>query len=389
MAGPDSSHVFYRLWSAEGRPLESAGFEAPDEATRRAATQHLQGSASPLRTIHPDGFEEGVRVGFAKASNGFVVEFGQSLDEIEELIAALRNGILVALPTVLLLGAPIGWFVARRALRSVEQVTSTALEIADGALDRRVPVGTRGDELDRLARTFNMMLDRIGALIAGMREVTDNLAHDLRTPLGRVRASAERAAARRATSEEWATFAGTTIEECDRMLEILNCTLEIAEAEAGAAQLKLEDVDLSLLVGEARDLFTTLAEDAGIGLELEAPAHCVVRADRSRVQRIVANLLDNALKYTPAGGRVSVMLRDEGRWVSIDVKDTGNGVAAEDLPRIFERFYRGDGSRTGRGSGLGLSLARAFARAHGGDLTAVSALGAGSVFTLQLKGSAR
>jgi heavy metal sensor kinase len=384
LAGPDSAVVFLRLWSADGAAA-AAGFAAPDAATREIAGAQRPGSHPTLRTVYPDGFEHGVRVGYAAASPEFVVEFGQTLEEDEELLGALRRGILVALPTLLLLGGPIGWFMARRALRGVGTVTRTALEIAGGAMDRRVPVGARGDELDRLASAFNGMLDRIEALIAGMRDVTDNLAHDLRTPLARIRASAERAATRGASSEEWSTLAATTTEECDRLLQILNSTLEIAEAQAGAAQLRLEDVDLADLVREGRDLFLTLAEDAGVALDVEAPERCVVRADRGRVQRIVANLVDNALKYTPRGGSVTIAVAEEEGGARVDVRDTGVGVAPGELPRIFERFYRGDGSRTGRGSGLGLSLARAFARAHGGDLTAVSAPGRGSTFTLRLR----
>jgi signal transduction histidine kinase len=385
LAGPDSLAVFLRLWPAAGPPVASAGFEAPDDEARRAVARQRADAGPTLLTLHPASFEHPVRVGYARTEAGLVVEFGQSLEEVERHLAALRNGMLGTLPIVILLGGPIGWFMARRALRGVGIVTRAALEIADGAMDRRVPVGSRDDELDRLALAFNTMLDRIGGLIDGMREMTDNLAHDLRTPLARVRASAERAAARTATREEWTTLAGTTIDECDRMLQILNGTLEIAEAQAGAAPLRIEDVDLAELLEQARDLFVTLAEDAGVTLELEAPRRCTARVDRSRVQRIVANLLDNAIKYTPAGGRISISLAEEGRWVRIDVKDTGIGVPAGDLPRIFERFYRVDGSRSGRGSGLGLSLARAFARAHGGDLTAASAPGRGSTFTLRLR----
>ena len=384
-AGPDSLTAFMRLWSAAGEPVAAIGFRDPDAAAREAVSGQLRGAEPSLRTIHPENFDHAVRVGYTRAEPGLVVEFGQSLEEVDELLGALRTGILFALPTVLLLGGPLGWFMARRALRGVDDVTGAALEIAGGALERRVPVGHHGDELDRLASAFNSMLDRIESLIDGMREVTDNLAHDLRTPLASIRASAERAATRGATAEEWSAFAATTTEECDRMLRIVNSTLEIAEAQAGAAQLALEEVDLAALVEEARDLFATLAEDSRVALAVEAAERCVTRADRSRVQRIVANLLDNALKYTPQGGRVTMSVVNEGPWVRLDVKDTGAGISAADLPRIFERFYRGDGSRTGPGSGLGLSLAQAFARAHGGDLTAASAPGSGSVFTLRLR----
>ncbi len=384
LAGPDSASVFLRLWSARARPVASAGFNTPNPEALRVVTEQLRRPDPAFLTVRPGGFEHEVRVVFAKVEPGFVVELGQSLAEVEDQLAALRNGILFALPVVLIFPGPVGWFMARRALRGVEVVTRTAQRIAEGALDRRVPLGSHDDEFDRLARAFNAMLDRIDALMAAMRDVTDNLAHDLRTPLARVRASAEHAAARGATPKEWAAFAETTTVECDRLLEILNGMLEIAEAQAGAARLTLEDVDLSKLLEDARDVFVTLAEDAGLTIELHAPERCVVRVDRSRVQRIVANLLDNAIKYTPAGGRVAITLADDRRWVRVDVSDTGVGVAAEELPRIFERFYRGDSSRTGLGSGLGLSLARAFARAHGGDVTAASTPGRGSVFTLRL-----
>ncbi len=385
LAAPDSFTVFLRLWTTHGEPTAGAGFATADPAARAAVLEQLRRLAPTLRTVRIERLDDEVRVGYANTESGFILEFGQSLHEVQELLAALRNGIFIALPAIVLLSGPIGWFMARRALRGVQIVTQTAMEIADGAIERRVPVGSHGDELDRLALAFNGMLDRIEALIGGMREVTDNLAHDLRTPLARIRASAERAASRGAPDDERTTFAGTTTEECDRLLQILNSSLEIAEAQAGAAPLQLEDVDLSKVVEEARDLFVTLAEDAGIALAVDAPERCPVRADRSRVQRIVANLLDNAIKYTPAGGQVTMALSTEGRWARLDVRDTGMGVSAEGLPRIFERFYRGDGSRTGHGSGLGLSLARAFARAHGGDLTAVSTLGSGSELTLRLK----
>ena len=384
-SGPDSTIAHLRLWSESAEVVASIGFaEADSGAILDVRAQGADGEHG-LRSLPRETGVAEVRVASGRTAANFILELGQSLGEVEALLAALRNGIFVALPTLLLLGGPIGWFMARRALRGVEVVTATALRIADGAIEERVPVGSHGDELDRLALAFNGMLDRIASLITGMREVTDNLAHDLRTPLARMRVAAERSATHAAGQEEGRALAGTMTEECDRMLQILNSTLEIAEAQAGATPLRLEGVDLSALAAEAIDLFTTLAEDAGVALRFEGVDHCIVRADRSRVQRIVGNLLDNALKFTGAGGTVTLRVTADGNWVTLDVQDTGIGVQPVQLPRIFERFFRGDGSRSGLGNGLGLSLARAFARAHGGDLTAVSTLGKGSVFTLRLR----
>ena len=385
LAGSDSASVLLRLWTPEGRALATAGFGAPDPLTLERVRAQRRGGKPHLFTVHQAPFEHAIRVGYATVASGQVVEFGQVLEDMEELLEALRVGMGIAWPAILLLSGPIGWFMARRALRGVGIVTRAALEIAAGDLDRRVPVGSRDDELDQLARAFNLMLDRIQALVGGMREVTDNLAHDLRTPLARMRAAAERAAVRQTTHEDWIALAGTTTEECDRLLQVLNDTLEIAEAQAGATQLNLEDVDLTALAHEAHELFLPLAEEAGLTLVLQAPERCVMTTDRSRVQRIVANLIDNALKYTPAGGHVTLSLTEEKSGVRLVVRDTGRGISARELSRIFERFYRGDASRSGRGSGLGLSLARAFARALGGELTVDSTPDQGSAFCLWLK----
>ncbi|MGH8656705.1 MAG: sensor histidine kinase [Gammaproteobacteria bacterium] len=233
---------------------------------------------------------------------GLVLEIGESLEKDEELIAALLRGFLIALPAVTLLGGPIGWFMARRALRGVQEVTQTATEIADGVLDRRVEVRSQGDELDTLARTFNMMLDRIQALIIGMREMTDNLAHDFRSPLGRIRASADITLTNGGSKAESEAMAATTTEECDRLLEMINTTLDIAEAESGAAKLKPTDIDLAELVRDALELFQPIAEDQQITITADLPDHCRIHGDRQRLQRMVANLLDNGLKYMPTGG---------------------------------------------------------------------------------------
>ncbi len=382
----EASAFFLRLWTPGGRQLMATdlsswtGLAAPSVEALESA-----GEEEPLlETFILPGREHRVRSIYGAIGPDVVLQIGESLEDDEAFLAALRNGFIAVLAAVILLGGPIGWFMARRALRGVEEVTRTALDIADGALDQRVRAGGRGDELDRLAHAFNTMLDRIQALILGMRDMTDNLAHDLRSPVARIRAAAEMALSSGGPGAECEKLAYDTIEECDRLLAMINTTLDIAEAESGAAKLSLTELDLVEVIGDALDLFQAIAEDKHIALSSDLPERCPVRGDIQRLQRVVANLLDNALKYTPAGGQVTVGLIDEGRGVKLSIADTGVGISAEELPRIFQRFYRCDWSRSQYGNGLGLSLALAFVRAHGGDITALSRPGAGSEFTVIL-----
>jgi signal transduction histidine kinase len=384
--GEEASHVFMRLWAPDGRELMATelsswtGLGNPLEVLAR-----VDSADEPiLATLALPGRADKVRIIYGTIAPGLVLEFGESLEEDEELIAALLTGFLIALAAVTLLGGPIGWFMARRALRGVQQITRTATEIANGALDRRVEVRSQDDELDRLARTFNTMVDRIQALVIGMREMTDNLAHDLRSPLGRIRAAAELSLTSGGSEAEAETMAATTTEECDRLLEMINTTLDIAEAESGAAKLKLTDIDLVELVGDALELFQAIAEDRQVTITADLPDHCRIHGDRQRLQRVVANLLDNGLKYMPTGGHVTIKLVAEGERVTLSIEDTGIGISADESARVFERFYRCDRSRSKQGNGLGLSVALAFVRAHGGDITVNSTPGRGSTFTVVL-----
>ncbi len=382
--GSGASQAFFRLWAPDGREILATdlsswpGLGEPLEVLAEVDDEPiLKTLALPRRT-------DKVRIVYGTIAPGLVLEIGESLEEDEELLAALLGGFLMTLAAVTLLGGPIGWFMARRALRGVQEVTRTATEIANGALDRRVEVLSQGDELDTLARTFNTMVDRIQALVIGMREMTDNLAHDLRSPLGRIRASAELCLTSGGSKAEAEAMAAATAEGCDRLLEIINTTLDIAEAESGAAKLRLTDIDLVELVGDALELFQAIAEDSQITIAADLPDDCRVHGDRQRLQRVVANLLDNALKYMPAGGRVTIRLIGEGERVWLSIADTGIGISPDESGRIFERFYRCDRSRSKQGNGLGLSLALAFVRAHGGDITVDSTPGRGSTFTVVL-----
>jgi signal transduction histidine kinase len=264
----------------------------------------------------------------------------------------------------------------------VEQVTRTAQRIADGRLAERVPVKPRGDEIDQLALTFNRMLDRIESLVTGIKEMTDNIAHDLKSPITRIRGQAEVALTSGGAPADLELMAASAVEECDRLLEMINTMLFISRTESGVAQPERQTVDVSALVDDACSLFLALAEEKQITLDWRAPPGIAMTGDTRMVQRMLGNLLDNAIKYTPQGGRVSVDVSRHGEaGVAIAVKDTGEGIRAEDLPHIFERFYRADPSRSLGGSGLGLSFARAVARAHGGDIHVESAPARGSTFT--------
>ena len=384
--GTDAKKGFFRLWTRDGRQLAATDLSfwpglvrAPAQAQRDID----DGGRPVFDTLELPSRNDRVRTITGIVGPGIVLEMGQSLEDDEEFVAAILHLFLLTLAVVLLFGGPIGWFMARRALRGVEEVTRVAREIADGSLDRRVPIGSQGEELDNLARTFNTMLDHIQALIIGMRGMSDNLAHDLRSPLARIRACAEMSLSNSEVRAQ-ESLAINTIEECDRLLEMLNTTLDIAEAESGAAKLNVSRVDLAEVVASACELFQTVAEDNRISLVTSVPQSCPFRGDRQRLQRVIANLLDNALKYTPAGGQVSIALVEEDERVLLTIEDTGVGISADDLPRIFQRFYRCDRSRSQHGNGLGLNLALAFVRAHGGDITVSSTQDVGSTFTVVL-----
>lgn len=228
------------------------------------------------------------------------------------------------------------------------------------------------------------MVERIQALILGMREMTDNIAHDMRSPLARIRTNAESALYSAKTVEDYRVSAADTLEECDRLLQMINTTLDVAEAEAGIAELDKKEIDISAMVQDACELFEPIAEDREIELTPRLESGTIVLGSPQQLQRMLANLLDNALKYTSSHGRVDVEISSDEKAVVVAISDTGVGISHAEQSHIFERFYRCDQSRSQPGFGLGLSFARAVARSHGGDLQVASWQGRGSVFTVTL-----
>lgn len=379
-----SSDYFARILAADGRVELGSDLRA----WRVALPGIPLGGLRPGELVYadvalPDARRQ-ARVLTGATESGRVVQVGLSLSDSMAFLRHFEHYGLLILFFMLSLGTLAGWALARKAMAGVESVTRAAERIADGHFSDRVKVAGEGSEIDHLVSTFNRMAEHVQNVMAEMRQVNDHIAHDLRSPLTRIRGLAESAAIHAAPGSDGAELAGSIVEECDRLAQMINTMLEIAEAEAGVQRLALAPVRADELVRQAVDLFAGMAEDRGIALSCSIASPERLNGDRRRLQRALANLIDNALKYTPDGGRVEVSLSRNGDRVEIAVRDSGPGIPPEELPNLFDRFYRGDRSRHLPGNGLGLSLARAVAHAHGGDIRVESGIGAGSTFTLSL-----
>ncbi len=383
------SKVFFRLLYASGVAFSSSNMSYWQEIgiDRNAIDQLLEGRSRVYETRLIPGRSDRVRIGYGTIGRGIVAQVGYAMEDDTAFIAIFKKIFLITMAALIVTAVLVGWFMARRALSGVEAVTRTARQISESDLSRRVPLMARHEEIDRLALTFNQMLDRIENLVVGIREMGDNIAHDLKSPLTRIRGMAEISLSGPSGKAEDTTLAGSTIEECDRLLDMINTMLFISKTDAGVGDLEMAPVDLADVVAGAVDLFAPLAEDKGLSLHCDTMPELMVRGDRRLLQRAVANLVDNAIKYTPPSGRVDIFgfhdMKDIER-INVSVRDNGLGIDASDLSKIFDRFFRCDQSRATDGAGLGLSLARVIARAHGGEVTAGSRPGQGSVFTLTL-----
>jgi heavy metal sensor kinase len=379
--------VFFRLLYPTGQAFSSSSMSYWKEiAVHRAALEKLLAEGKPVfETVDLKARREQIRILYALIGPGIILQVGQSTENYARITDAFRRTFVITMALLIGLAAGVGWFMARRAVSGVEAIRRTAQGISGGTLERRVPVRGRGDEIDQLAMTFNRMLDRIQALVNEIKEMGDNIAHDLKSPLTRIRGNAEVTLTTGKTLAEYEALAAGTVEECDRLLEMINTMLMISRAEAGVERPVREPIDLAALLKEACELFGSAAEDKGLTLTCSVPGRCDLAGDTRMIQRMIANLIDNAIKYTDPGGKIEISLTEgaDGSRL-IRVKDSGTGIKAGELPRIFERFYRGDRSRSTAGTGLGLSLARAIARSHGGEVAVDSRPGEGSTFTVTL-----
>jgi signal transduction histidine kinase len=335
------------------------------------------------RLDEQDSADHRALVRVSELSGGFRLLIGRDLEERRRMFGIIAKAAQWSLLIVVVLGLSGGVFVARRVLRRIDAMTGTTQRIMAGDLSGRLPVGRSGDELDRLAENLNAMLERIEALMMGLKEVSDNIAHDLKTPLTRLRNRAEEALAKSGSEAEYRSALERTIEESDGLIRTFNALLMIARAESGQARGNMDDFDAADVANGIHELYEPLAEDDGMTLHVKTsptPLH----GNRELISQALANLVENAIKYgkpvpaaqplgaaavTAADNReILIEARRHGDSVLLSVTDHGPGIPEVDRKHAVERFVRLEASRTQPGSGLGLSLASAVATLHGGEL---------------------
>jgi len=386
ISSDDPDEVFLRLLDNQGQSLYS---------TDTSGWIHLKTNPNQLNNI--EGIHDFIFISFLHSDEDFqarmvsaqlddktYIQLGTTTEDADEFMSLILNIFIGTYLIVTVMASFVGWYIAKKALSGVEAVSNAAIDVANGSLNIRVQIKPQGEEVEKLVTTFNLMLDRIRELITGMQEMTDNIAHDLRSQIGHIRANAEIALSGNIEIAEYQATAADTLEECDRLLDLINTTLDVSEAEVGISRLTMQQVNLSNIVNEAYELFEPIAEDKNIEFYTSIEPDCIIRGHTQYLQRMISNFLDNALKYTPEDGKVGVELNIDDNEVSIIIRDTGIGIDKENQQRIYNRFFRCDANRSVDSNGLGLSFARAIVLAHNGSIELISSRDSGSTFTVKL-----
>ena len=362
-------------------------------APERLFVRVVDRGAEAIVLSNPEGWDPStLETGSLRLLDGTLVVVGKSTEARQDLLARFRAALGLVTLLIVVIALTGGFVVTRSATQPIRRLTEAFRRvIRTGRTDARVPVGAdpgHEDALGELTTLFNAMLDKIEGLVTAMRGALDNVSHDLRTPLTRLRGTAELALAGTPDMERYREALADCVEESDRVLVMLNTLMDISEAESGAMQLHREPVALGDVVERAVSLYRDVADAKGVELDIAerdgASGEDLVNGDRTRLEQVAANLIDNAIKYTPAGGRVEASVARDGEQAVLRVRDTGPGIPADEAPRIWERLFRGDRSRTERGLGLGLSLVKAIVEAHGGEVRVATEPGRGSTFEVLL-----
>ena len=388
----------YMLADAQGKPIEwsttyhdALGLDPPAEI--RALMQ----SPQPTWRVKQDaeGVAYLIRSGVVydeRHRHPYYVALGRSLAGNAAILREYTWIYVGVIPLGILAGCVMGWLLAGRALAPVTAVASTAQRITGSNLSLRIATRGARDELDFLIETFNRMIERLERSFQQIRQFSTDVSHELRTPITAIRGQLEVALFTAETTEQYRDAVLNSLQDVERLSQIVRALLLLSQAESGQVALQKAPLDLAAVARDIVDQFQIPADAAGVTLQARLPAETVVEADRIQIERMISNLLSNALKFTPEGGEVRVVLEPRSGRVALVVEDTGCGIPAEHLPHIFDRFYRVPGATSGsspeRGLGLGLSFVAWIAAAHGGTVEVESTPGKGSRFTVLLPAAA-
>jgi len=378
----------YLLADTQGHPLQhsliydSIGVDSPAEI------QAILKSGQPATRIRKDGMgipymiHSGLMID--ERGNKYYLAIGRAIDQNNKVIRDFTLNYLILVPIVIFLSGLLGWFLAGKALDPVNSVAETAQRITHSNLDMQIPLRHAGDELDRLIEAFNHMMTRLDCSFEQIRQFSTDVSHELRTPLTVVRGQLEVALFTAQNVDQYREAMAEALEGVDRLSNIVRALLMLSQAESGQLVLQKTQLDLAELARDLVDEHQIPAEAQGVRLSAEIPEPCRIYADRTQIERMLSNLLGNAIKYTPAGGAVSVKLNCQHDLVKLIVEDTGVGIAPDHLPHIFDRFYRVPSADPEKGLGLGLSFVAWIVKAHGGTVDVESELQKGTRFIVTL-----
>lgn len=384
----EADEEFLQLLDARGNKIYSSDITAWQGLTV-TKDQLIQVNENPepvMMNIKLETQEYKTKTILAQLDENMLLFLGESTEQNHDVLELLQIIFLAMLLITIPITVIVIRLLSKKSVVGIEEVSKAAFAIQQGEFDRRAQVSAKDIEIQQLAETFNSMADRIKNLITEMREMIDNIAHDLRSPIARIRAISEStlSSKQQLTTEDYQNSISDTLEECDRLINLINTTLDVAEAEADISSSEKQSIDVSQLVAEACELFEPLAEQKSIQFTNRITPDCKVFGNQHNLQRMIINLIDNALKYTQSDGKVSVELSSLDDKIVCTIQDNGMGIPQTDQEKIFQRFYRTDLSRGEQGCGLGLSFARAVARAHDGEIELKSKLDSGSRFTVIL-----
>jgi heavy metal sensor kinase len=381
----------YLITNAYGSVLQSSdtyasfGEDTPDEV--RAALASKEPTWKIKHT--PDGAQYMIRSGVVlddKNHDPFFVAIGRPLKPNEDVIRSFTQNYVSLMPVMIFSGCLLGWLIAGRALTPVIEVARAAQRISGSNLSLRIPTRGAGDELDYLIETFNRMIERLESSFIQIRQFSTDVSHELRTPITAIRGQLEVALFTAQDAEQYREAILNSLQDVERLSAIVRALLLLSQAESGQVALHKTRINLSETAREIIDQFQIPAEEAQIRLIADLPPECYAEVDRVQIERMISNLISNAVKFTPAGGEVRVAVQCHPDRTDIVVEDTGRGISPEHLAHIFDRFYqvRDTDSNGERGLGLGLSFVSWIAKAHGGSVAVDSELSKGSRFTVTL-----